>query len=245
MVDFSVSFFFSPIFISWGLITLQYCSGFAIHWHESAVGLHVFPVPISVSFCYAISFALCALRLHCCHVHKVYDCYILLYNYTVFFISMNVFCFVTFYLPQKLLFLFCFYFISLFLAFLSCLYSVQFSSVQSLSLVWLFVTPWTTARQASLSITNSWSPPKPTSVKWVMPSNRLIFCRPLLLLPPILPIIRVFSNESALCMRWPKYWSFSFSISPYNEHPGLISFRMDWFIVYITVSLVVRAISLD
>ena len=104
----------------------------------------------------------------------------------------------------------------------------QFSSVQSLSRVWLFVTPWTTARQASLSITNSRSPPKPTSIESVMPSSHLILCRPLLLLPPVPPSIRVFSNESTLCMKWPKYWSFSFNISPSNKHPGLISFRMDW-----------------
>ena len=106
--------------------------------------------------------------------------------------------------------------------------SVQFSSVQSLSHVWLFATPWIAARQASLSITNSWSLPKPMSIKSVMPSSLLILCRPLLLLPPILPCIKVFSNELALHMRWPKYWSFSFSISPSNEHPGLISFKMDW-----------------
>ena len=103
----------------------------------------------------------------------------------------------------------------------------QFSSVQSLSHVWLFATPWTAACQASLSITNSRSPPKPMSTELVMPSSHLILC-PLLLLPSIFPSIGVFSNESALCIRWPKYWSFSFSISPSNEHPGLISFRMDW-----------------
>ena len=102
------------------------------------------------------------------------------------------------------------------------------SSVQSLSRVQLFSTLWTTARQASLSITNSRSPPKPMSIELVMPSNYLILCRPLLLLPSILPSIRVFSNESALCTRCPKYWSISFNISPSNEHPGLISFRMDW-----------------
>ena len=106
--------------------------------------------------------------------------------------------------------------------------SVQFSSVQSLSRVQLFATPWTTAHQASLSITNSWSPLKYMSIESVMPSNYLILCRPLLLLPSIPPSIRVFSNESALRIRWPKYWSFSFSISPSKEHPGLISFRMDW-----------------
>ena len=103
-----------------------------------------------------------------------------------------------------------------------------FSSVQSLSSVWLFVTPWTAARQASLSITNSQSPRKPMSIESVMPSNHLILCCPLLLLPSIFPSIRVFSNESVLCIRWPKYWSFSFNTSPSNEHPGLMSFRMDW-----------------
>ena len=104
----------------------------------------------------------------------------------------------------------------------------EFSPVQSLSHVRLFETPWTTTCQASLSITNSRSPPKPMSIELVMPSNHLILCRPLLLQPSIFPSIRVFSNESALCLRWPKYWSFSFSISPSNEHPGLISLRMDW-----------------
>ena len=103
----------------------------------------------------------------------------------------------------------------------------EFSSVQSLSRVQLFATPWTAACQASLPITNSWSSPKPTSIESVMPSSHLILCRPLLL-PSIFPSIKVFSNESALLIRWPKYWSFSFNISPTNEHPGLISFRMDW-----------------
>ena len=107
-------------------------------------------------------------------------------------------------------------------------HSVQFSSVQSLSCVQLFATPWTAACQASLSITNSQSLPKPMSTESVMPSNHLIRCCPLLFLPPIPPSIRVFSNESTLRIRWPKYQSFSFSISPSNEHPGLISFRMDW-----------------
>ena len=102
------------------------------------------------------------------------------------------------------------------------------SSVQSLSHVQLFATPWTTARQASLSITNSWSLPKLTSIELVMPSSHLILCRPLLLLPSIFPSIRVFSSESALHIRWPKYWSFSFNISPSNEHRGLISFRIYW-----------------
>ena len=103
-----------------------------------------------------------------------------------------------------------------------------FSSVQSLSRVQLFATPWTAARQASLSITNSQSLLKLMSIESVMPSNHLILCCPLLLLPPIPPSIRVFSNESTLRMRWPNYWSFSFNISPSNEHTGLISFRMDW-----------------
>ena len=106
--------------------------------------------------------------------------------------------------------------------------SVQFISVQSLSRVQPFATPWIATCQASPSITNSWSSLKLMPIKLVMLSSRLILCCPLLLLPPILPSIRVFSNESTLHMRWPKYWSFSFSISPSSEHPGLISFRMDW-----------------
>ena len=111
---------------------------------------------------------------------------------------------------------------------LYCRATVQFSSVQLLSRVWLFATPWITARQASLSITNSWSLPKLIFIKSVMPSSHLILCHPLFFLPSIPPSIRVFSNESTLRRRWPKYWSFSFNISPSNEHPGLISFRMDW-----------------
>ena len=102
------------------------------------------------------------------------------------------------------------------------------SLVQSLSHVWLFVTLWTAARQASLSITNSRSLLKLMSIASVMPSNHLILCCPLLLLPSVFPSIRVFSNESVLHIRWPKYWSFSFSISPFNDYSGLISFRMDW-----------------
>ena len=105
---------------------------------------------------------------------------------------------------------------------------VQFSSVQSLSRVRFFATPRTAACQASLTITNSRSLPKLMCIESVMPSNHLILCRPLLLLLSIFPNIRDFSNESALWIRWPKYWSFSFNISPSNEHPGLISFRMDW-----------------
>ena len=104
----------------------------------------------------------------------------------------------------------------------------QFGSVQLLSRVRLFATPWVAAHQASLSITNSQSLPKLMSIELVMPTNHLILCRPLFLLPSNFPSIRVLSNESALCIRWPKYWSFSFNISPSNEHPGLISFRMDW-----------------
>ena len=111
---------------------------------------------------------------------------------------------------------------------LDTLISGDFSSVQLLSRIRLFVTPWTTAFQAYLSITNSWSLLKLMSIELVMPSNHLILCRPLLLLPSIFPSVRVFSNESVFCIRWPKYWSFSFSISPSNEYSGLISFRMHW-----------------
>ena len=106
---------------------------------------------------------------------------------------------------------------------------IEISSVQLLSHVWLFATPWTTARWASPSITNSWSPPKLMTIELMMSSNHLILCHPLLLLPSIFPSIRVFSDESALRIGWPKYWSFSFNINPSNEHLGLISFRMDWF----------------
>ena len=105
----------------------------------------------------------------------------------------------------------------------------RLSSAQFLSRVWLFATPWTATLQASLSITNSWSLPKLMSIESVMPSNHLMLCCPLLLLPSIFPSIRVFANELALRIRWPKYWSFSFNISPYNEYSGLISSRMDWF----------------
>ena len=103
-----------------------------------------------------------------------------------------------------------------------------FTSVQSLGRVWLFTTPWTAACQASLSTTNSRSLLKLMSIESVMPSNHLILCGPFLLPPSIFPSIRVFSNELVLCIRWPKYWSFSFNISPSNEYPGLISFRIDW-----------------
>ena len=111
------------------------------------------------------------------------------------------------------------------LRFSKALDTTEWLTVQSLSHVWFFVTPWTVARQASLSITNL---PKLMSIESVMPSNHLILCHPLLLLPSVFPTIRVFSNESALWIRWPKYWSFSFSISPSSEYSGLISFRMDW-----------------
>ena len=106
-------------------------------------------------------------------------------------------------------------------------FSPQFSSV--ISHVQLFVASWTATRKASLSITNSWSPPKLMSIELVMPTNYLILCCPLFLLPSIFPSIRVFSKESVLCIKWPKYWSFSFSINPSNEYSGLISFRVDWF----------------
>ena len=105
---------------------------------------------------------------------------------------------------------------------------LQFSSVQSLCHVWLFETPWTAAHQVSLSITSSRSLLKLMSIESMMPSNHLNLYWPLLLLPSIFPSLRVFSNESALLIRWPKHWNFSFNISPFNEHPGLISFRMDW-----------------
>ena len=108
------------------------------------------------------------------------------------------------------------------------LFIIVIDSVQSLSCVQLFVTPWTAALQASLSITNYWNLLKLMSITSVMPSNHLILCRPLLLPPSIFLSVRVFSNELVLCIKWPKYWSFSFNISPSNEHPGLISFRMDW-----------------
>ena len=110
----------------------------------------------------------------------------------------------------------------------NCFTLLYSQSLQLLSYVWLFVTPWTAACQASLSITNSWSSLRLMSIESVMPSNHLILCHPLLLPSSIFPSIRVFSNESALRIRWPKYWSFSFSISLSNAHPGLISFRMDW-----------------
>ena len=115
----------------------------------------------------------------------------------------------------------------MFIQTVSCI-RVQFSSVQSLSRVLLFENLWTAARQASLSITNPWSLLKLIVHRSVMPSNHLILCRPLLFPSSIFPSIRVFSNESVLCIRWTKYWSFSFSISPSNEHSGLTSFRMDW-----------------
>ena len=107
-------------------------------------------------------------------------------------------------------------------------YTPQFSRIQSFSCIWLFATPWISGLQACLSITNSWSSLKLMSIESVMPSSHLILYRPLLILPPIPPSIRVFSNELTLLMRWPKYWSFNFSIIPSKETPGLISLRMDW-----------------
>ena len=112
---------------------------------------------------------------------------------------------------------------------ITLLVCVHFGSLQPLCHVWFFVIPWKAACQASTSITNSWSPPKPMSSELVMPSNHLILCRPLLLLPSIFPSIRIVSNESAFHMRWPKYWSFSFSICLSNEYSRLISYRIDWF----------------
>ena len=121
-------------------------------------------------------------------------------------------------------------------------YQVQFSSVQSLSHGLLTATPRTAACQASLSITNSQSLLKPMSIESVMPSNHLILCHPLLLLPSVFPSIKVFSNELALHIRWPKYWSFSFSISPSNEYSGLISFRIDWFdLLVISIHLFLKS----
>ena len=117
---------------------------------------------------------------------------------------------------------------SLHVRFLFHLVLMAFSSVQSLSCVRLFVTSWTTVHQASLPITNSWSSPRLMFIESVMPSNYLILCHPLLLLPSIFRSIRVFSNEPVLHFRWPKYWSFSFNISPSNEYSGMISFRMNW-----------------
>ena len=128
-----------------------------------------------------------------------------------------------------LLSLFLSVFYSLLFFFFWSVLSIQFSPVQSLSHVWLFETPWTAAWQAYLSITNSWSLLRLMSIASVKPSNNLILCCPLLLPPSVFPSIRVFSNESVLRIRWPKYWSFSFSISPSNEYSGQISFRMDWF----------------
>ena len=122
---------------------------------------------------------------------------------------------------------------------------IYFAVVQSLGCVWFFATPWTTAHQASLFFTISRS--LLMSIESVMPSSHLIFCHPLLLLPSIFPSIRVFSNESALRIRWPKYWSFSFNVSPANEHPGLISFRMDWldlFAVQVTLKSLLQHYSL-
>ena len=158
-------------------------------------------------------------------------------GYLTFFLPLcGLFLFVIFFFNELLLFLICVWQRTIALDWGWCLRGeVQRrsrletpSSVQSLHHVWLFVTPWTAAHQTSLSITNSWSLLKLMSIESVMPSNHLLLCWPLLLLPPIFPSIRVFSSESVLHIRWPKYWSFSFNISPSNEYSGLISFRMDW-----------------
>ena len=138
--------------------------------------------------------------------------------------SWDTFKFIYFIIKINFIYLLFYFYYFLFIM----IYMRQFSSVQSLSRVQLFATPWISAHQASLSITNTRRSLKLTSIESVMPSSHLILCRPLLLLPPIPLSIRVFSNESTLRMRWPKYWSFSFSIIPSNEHPGPISFRMDW-----------------
>ena len=124
--------------------------------------------------------------------------------------------------------------VGLFVSFFESL--LWFSHFKPLSGVQLFATPWTTAHQASLSIANSWSLLKLMSIELVMPPSHLILCRPLLLLPSIFPSITVFSNESVLLIRWPKYWSFSFRISPSSEHSGLISFRMDWLDLFAEIS---------
>ena len=160
--------------------------GFVIHWHESAMAIHVFPIPIPPPT---------ALSTWSLWVFPVYQ-------------------------PRLDAWDKC----SDLLAFLNYL---QFSSFQLLSRVWLSATPWIAARQASLSITSSRSLLKLMSIKWVMPSNHLILCGPLLLLPSVFPSVRVFFNESILCIRWSKYWSFSFSINPSNEYSGLIPFRME------------------
>ena len=157
-------------------------------------------------------------------------------GYLTFFLPLcGLFLFVIFFFNELLLFLICVWQRTIALDWGWCLRGeVQRrsrletpSSVQSLHHVWLFATPWTAAHQTSLSITNSWSLLKLMSIESVMPSNHLLLCWPLLLLPPICPSIRVFSSESVLHIRWPKYWSFNFNISPSNEYSGLISFRMD------------------
>ena len=167
-------------------------------------------------------------HLYCCYKSlSLYTAFEILWSF-LFSLSLS-FSFFTYYYFFYIYYLFTFPTVLFPLQLIFNVYkSFQFSSVQWLSCARLLVTPWTTARQASLSITNPWSPTKPMSIELMMPSNHLILCCSLLLLLSIFPSIRAFSKESALRIRWPKYRNFSFNISPSNEHPGLISLRMDW-----------------
>ena len=184
------------------------------------------PIPSIAPFCF------CTHHVYKFHIYFIYMCYIcVLVSYSIVYFFVKITHISNFPLTKRICYSYCICYPSLsniLMLCRICTILIQFSSVQLLSHVQLFATPWTAACQASLSITNSWSPPKPTSTESVMPSNHLILCHPLLLLPSIFPSIRVFSNESALRIRWPKCWSFSLSINPSNEYSGLISFRMDW-----------------